>query len=160
MYVFFFLAFLKMLFKWFWIRSRFYAENEFSARKKIASPPPSPLLRIKLSYPSDFSHIRYKKTTPFFYLSCKWTVSVRKMVSWIVHMLKIMSFLICVKDSYQFNVNYSERLLFNFFNSHINTSYNVYIAISGCLMHVRWICGLFCKVVTFCRSFFVLLVAK
>ena len=35
---------------------------------KICQYPP---LGIKLSYPNDFSHIRYKKTTPFFYLNDK-----------------------------------------------------------------------------------------
>ena len=135
---------------------------------KICQPPPL-LLGIKLSYPNEFSHIRYKKTTPFVYLSCKWTVSVRKMVSWIVHMLKNFCIVLKIVTSNQFNVNYSESLLFKILipiQTLLIMYIYIYIAISGCLctsgeqLTNIQICGLFCDVLTFCRSFFVLLVAK
>ena len=37
----FLFGFLKMLLKKFWIRSRCYAENKYSARQNLPAPPPS-----------------------------------------------------------------------------------------------------------------------
>ena len=64
---------------------------------KICQPPP-PRIQIVVPLTNSVIFAIKRRHPPFIYIANELFQSV-KMVSWIVHMLNIMSFLHCVKDN-------------------------------------------------------------